>query len=326
MTIRSKLILMLAIPLAALGLVSLFGFLAQNAQAEVNNAAQVVAESIVALDELAVQIADERLTVASGATRNEIDERIEATNTAAALLGEQSNELSGPAARQVLLTLGSERGAPTPDVLDRYERSLRIIDETISAEPLAGFSADAVVAVNALKDVRRASNQQDLAWLSYFSIENSTTQDVARLTAQFETARVIRDLAAETVLTNGVVPFQLAMSSDSTRELAGFEAKALQALLDDTLSDVQASEVFPALISSRDAWGGSQAAQDSVSAGGEQLREFVLSDAEQRGAEIDSLRSLFTLLAVLGGMLLFTLIVVIGRSILGRGAENTRCV
>ena len=93
MKIRTKLILMLAIPIAALAFIAFAGFRDASAEAEINEDAGEIADAIIGLENLAFRVADERLVVArqgiaestgsgdSGQLAEEFDAAVEATDT-----------------------------------------------------------------------------------------------------------------------------------------------------------------------------------------------------------------------------------------------------
>jgi len=245
---------MLAIPIAALALIAGTGFRDQSAQAEKNEDASDVAEAIIDLENLAQRLAEERLTIvrvgfsdntsASSSMASEFADAVELTDAQIEGILEKRQTISEPIVSEIAASLDSARNVNSTAGLDTYAEALSDITRAIESQPLTGFSADAVLAIDAMQDARDVVNTQESAWASYF---------------------------------------------------------------ENTPGDLTPQEVLPVLLENRAEW-------TDASTNAATLLENQL---DTQANSINDERSLFTLFAVLGSLLLFTLVFVIGRSILG---------
>lgn len=335
MNIRNKLILMLAIPITALVLIAGLGFRTQSAEAEKNEDAAEIAGSIVALQDLALEIADERLALvqatlaaadpteqAVGTT--ELEAAIASTDAELAEVASSGDPLTAPIAESVLSIMGTSHGTDMSGAtLGDYTEALNEINTAIEGIPLTGFSADAVLAVQAIQDAREVVNTQEDVWIQFFALapvagaeveEGADAEavlvapeQVAAVTGGFGRVDFVSNAASKIVLSSGETPMIAPATSSSAGQLSNFQALAREDLFKNTVEDLQPAEVWPFLLINRAEW--NAAIQNS--------ENFLTSEIDVAGRNIDSNRSLFTLFAVLGSLLLVTLIFVIGRSILG---------
>ena len=333
MNIRTKLIVMLAVPLVALALVAFVGFAGQNSDLELNEDATIAVQTINNLDQLWLIVADERLAVLGDGTIQEVsdlaaitdaafDEIIESDDAAGAEVAGEAFELL-PFDRQ-LATRSSDFAEET---IAAYNGVLARIDAGIQAQPLSGLNTDAALIVNSISHAHAASQQQEDAWLELKNLSDLNTTSVRNLVSSFGSARTLRDVASTDTLTNGDRPYLAPVQSPSANQLAQIEALALAQLIQseggtltdsfitDAISSLPSADLFTTLENNRAEW--SAAAADA--------RVLLEEDLAETQDDIADARSLSTFLAIIGGLLLVTLIFVIGRSIvgpLGRLVEN----
>ncbi len=327
MNIRNKLILMLAIPITALVLLAALGFRTQSAQAEKNEDAQAIADSFVETQQLALDIADERLAhiqlslaaadpaqqATMPALATELEAQVAVVNDQLASLSASGDPISEPIATNVISILGTARNAETSRSI--YNDAILEIDDALNEIPLAGFGADSVLAVQSIRDARDIVNTQENVWVEFFDLAPAegaeatpiTGPQISQITGWFGHVDFVSDAAATTVLSTGDAPMAGPARSNAAAQLSAFQALATEDLYQNTPGQLQPVEVLPFLLENRAEW--NQAIESS--------QNFLLSNIDVSAENIDSSRSLFTLFAVLGSLLLVTLIFVIGRSILG---------
>ena len=319
MNIRTKLILMLAIPIAALVLIAGVGFRDQSAQAERNEDITETAETIVELESLALRVADERLATLlvdfepGAASQDAFANAIVATDAEIEAVQASRSDVSAPVAASVADTVVTARSSVggdsmSGDSLQLYTEALEEISEVTNNQSLTGFNTDSLLSVQAIQRAREVSDSQESAWLQYFALEGEISpQELASITSAYGRVDFLQASAATTELSSGFTPLEAPATSSASRSLAQFQALAKEDLFEGTPGEVLPADVLPALVESRSEW--SSAATNS--------QQFLLSDIGNSADQIDDQRSLFTLFAVLGSLLLFTLVFVIGRSILG---------
>ena len=332
MTIKNKLILMLAIPLLALAVVSAVGFREQSSLAETNEDAQINAQSIVMLDELAGQIGTERLSLAAGESPSTVYPVARATDAMIDEIVRSGNSEAAQVAAAVDELIPAVRAFQTSELFAGYEKALELIDASNARQSLVGFTPDGVITVQSLAIARQSVNSQEASWFDYFDVVQTAsaeaelvdgeavdadapaveaqavaTSDAVAIGAAFGESDSLSDLAATATVSTSTQFFEAPTSSPASVELARLEARAVDGLVDTANINVDSADVFDALSDNRAEWN-----QAIASSGA-----FLIEDTNSQVQVIDDRRSLFTLLAVLGGLLLFTLIFVIGRSILG---------
>ncbi len=330
MNIRNKLILMLAIPISALVLMAAVGFRAQSAQAEENEDAAQIAASVNQLQDLALDVADERLAsvrlaltasdpaLASQAPflAEQVEESVARTNAEILSIQEGGDPISAPIAESVLATIQPARGFDvTGESLSLYGEALQEINSAIEGQPLTGFSADAVLSVQSIQDAREVVNTQESVWIQFFSaapiggieVPPPTPQQISGIVEGFGHVEFVANEAAQRTLSNGAKPMEAPAISSASRQLSTLVALAEEDLYKNTLDELTPADVLPFLLENRAEWNTAIA----------NTQAFLTADIETSGQNIDDSRSLFTLFAVLGTLLLFTLVFVIGRSILG---------
>ena len=329
MNIRSRLIVMMAVPLLALAVVALVGIRNQNQQSERNEDAQVAVDTISNLDDLWISIANERLAVFSGGEG--ADELIEITDATFSRIESQGDFAGWTVAAVAQDELLENRGELTPEAFDAYFAALDAIEFGLAEQPLDGFDADSVLTVVAMDDARTASRLQEESILELLKTEDLDANTARGIVALFGSASAARDQAADARLSDGSQPFIEPARSDASSDLDQIQV-LLQAALNNVAGDeldgdfvAQATaslagvDVLDSLQANRAEWDtASRAAQD-----------IVANDVAESIDEISDARSLSIFLALLGGLILFAMIFTIGRSIvgpLGRLMENASTV
>ncbi len=308
MTIRNRLILLLAVPLVALVVVGAFGFAQQSRDSELHEVAQESMESVIALDELGRAIGIERLEYASGLGGARLQDIREATDTV-------RNEVQATADAEIVATadeverdLRAARQSPRTLALELYEEALGEIDTAITNASAAGYSPDALTAVRGLARARVAADSSEAAWIEYFAISRvdnavlaETAQTFARVDANTELAAGVSLSDAETFL------YRAPTASAAAVELGQLQSVALRDLTEGEIRTLNSTEVYNTLRTNRAEW----------DAAAEQGAAFLLDDVTGQADVTDSDRSLFTLLAALAVFLLAALVFIISRSIVG---------
>ena len=345
MTIKNKLILMLSIPLIALAIVSAVGFREQSALAEISEDAQANAESIVLLDRLASQLGIERLDLASGSAPSAVYVIAQESDALIEEIRLSGNAEAAAVANAVDEIIPPVRAVPTPELLNAYVDALEVIEISNANKSLVGFTPDGVISVQALQLAREASLSREAAWFSFFALEDAAiasqaemlagdsdladgeldgdeaeatpiddmtlaafdTVEAFEVTTEFANANNLSNLAARSQLNNGARFFDVPTSSEAAIDLARLEGRASDSMASNAISNVDRDAVFAALEDNRLEW------DEAIIGSG----EFLVADTVSGVLQTEDRRSLFTLLALLGGLLLFTLIFVIGRSIIG---------
>ena len=321
MNIRTKLIVMLAVPLLALAVVAAVGIRSQNTQGEINEDALESVETIANLDELWTRIADERLAVLSAEEGENADltELIEATNATKDRIERAGDDRGWTVAALAAEALPEDRGQASTTAFAAYSDALDVLEEGIADQALTGLDADAVLTAVAMTDARDASRLQEESWLQLLIVDNLNPGTVRSLVSDFGSAETAREQAASITLTDGTQPFFDPVFSARRTQLTRIETLVLAQLddatgtdlgpdfIDNAVASLPSVDLIESLNLNRAEWNeASFAAQDVLRA-----------DVDENFAEIEQAQSLSLFLALLGGFLLFTLIFVIGRSIVG---------
>ena len=129
MNIRTKLIVMLAVPLVALALVAFVGFAGQNSDLELNEDATIAVQTINNLDQLWLIVADERLAVLGDGTIQEVSDLAAITDAAFDEIIESDDAAGAEVAGEAFELLPFDRQLAT--------RSSDFAEETIAAYNLS---------------------------------------------------------------------------------------------------------------------------------------------------------------------------------------------
>ncbi len=301
MRIRSKLLLLLTVPLLAITLAAGVGFRSQSAASERAEAAEESVDRTASVHTALGAITVERLVVlgADIAPRNEAQDATDAalqglTDLAAA---SRNEELANAAIDASSLLNDARRQIDLAETIDAYSEAHDVIAAVEHDIASTLPSNDALNQYIVTRLVVNGVEAQHQAWFHYLTSENGTENiaDVARdFAVSSEAFATATDLAAD----------DDSFTPDGVTELRTLEIVALDDLADGGASLGQ-SEVVPALADFAQRWTGTIAARDA------ELQALI--DDDLRSA--DNLRSLFSLLAGIGAFVLGGLVFVIYRSI-----------
>ena len=330
MNIRTKLILMLAVPLLALAVVAALGFRTQNTESEINEDAQDSVETIANLDELWQNLAAERLAVLGEGSGGDADftELTDTTNATLDAIAAGGDARGWTAAGLAIEALPADRGSDgSIEAFDQYSNALDILEEEIAEQSLAGLESNSVLTIVAMEEARSASRQQEEAWLRLLILDDLNPASARSLTATFSSASAARENVAEIRLSDGSQPFIEPVRSPVAARLGTIEALVQSRIastegqtldpnfVDDAIASLPSLNLVDSLKESRGEWSAASLVSQTE----------IRGDVQESFDSIDDARSLTLLLALLGGLLLFSLLFVIGRSIvgpLGRLMEN----
>lgn len=309
MRIRNKLILMLAIPLAALALVGALGFRDQSSTAQQVSSA-LRSDGVVQSLNLSIKaIGVERLAYVSNTIGPEVDELRQATDGELA----QTQELAAAeglpgvqaAASNAVADLAAARSngdrAATLRAMNETTATLRSTRSLVTVEYPSQDSFAEATSINYAVDV---VDRQDSIWLEYI-VADEITPDLAKRVAMEDVAtRLLRtqliDIAPESHI--GPLNASLASEADKNIERMAIAAADLFARSEPQLADDQA---LAAVIASHDDWYGHAV----------MLQNDVAANLADRATAAEGRQNLFALLGTLGLLVLFGLIYVVYRSV-----------
>ena len=320
---------MMAVPLIALAVVAFVGIRNQNQQSEVNEDAQVAVGTISNLDDLWIDIANERLAVFSGGEGvADLMEITDATFDRIELQGDAAGWVVAAVAQDELL---ENRGEETPEAFDSYHDALDAVEFGIAEQPLVGLDADSVLTIIAMDDARTASRLQEESVLELLKTQGIEASTARGIVASFGSAAAARDQAGDVRLSDGTQPFVDPARSDASNDLDSAQL-LLQAELnnvsgqelpadfvDQATSTLTGVDLLDALENNRTEW--NEASQNS--------QAILAADVSESVSQVSSARSLSAFLALLGSLILFVMVFTIGRSIVGplsRLMENASTV
>ena len=308
MTIRTRLILMLSVPLLALVIVGAFGFRSQSIDAERNEEARQTADNVILVDQIGRSLGTERIFLAEPSV--DPDRRAVETETDRLLnLASRSSIQSVADVGNTILDFRVEMRTTDDTALAfaRYDEALEEVNEFFDDIELTGFEPDSIALLKGLQQSRIAADAQDEAWFSVLDIEVVDNTQISNAVAAFEQADAERIDAAAAEAGDGQRPFEGPTSSRTSATLTGLEAIVRRDLVNEQAPSLDRGEVFENLHASRAEW--NQAAVLGA--------EWLDFDITEQTTSTDSNRSLFTLVAGLAVFVLGALLFVISRSILG---------
>ncbi len=309
MSIRSKLIMMLAIPLAALALVGALGFRGQSAAA--NEASTALGDdSVVQGINTAIKaIGAERLATVAGTPADELDEIRAATDVSLAVAAENAATENLPGVQAAVtnaanqLTGARSQAALVDQVVDMNSTTdeLRSIRSRVTVDYPSSDSFAEATSIDLAVDI---ADRQDAIWLEYVAADTITADLAERLTAETVATELLRDQIIEIAPEAHITPLNASLASDADGnvERAGIEALGRFERGEAPLADGPTLEAVTA--SHLDWYGHAVMLQDDVSA-----------NLAQRAADAESRQNLFALLGTLGLLVLFGLIYVVYRSV-----------
>lgn len=311
MTIRSKLIVLLTVPVVALAIVAIWAFRDVNTDSEVLEDTVVSVTAISDLDDLWSDLSYERLAVLAD---EGVFEAFEETDMALERLSSQPQSGAAGVATDVLEALPANRRSTTPQ---EYGLALDIVEAGLAEQSLSGLTADSVLRNIFMAHARNSARTQEEAWIDVLGEEELDQDQVRTLLVASRDAVAARDQSAADRLSDGTRLFADATTLASGTDLGELEASfavqssfsgsEVESIVSQAASQLTDDEIFRQLVDSRNAW-----AEAS-----EMARIGMQGDVRGDIATIDETRSLAIFTALLGGFLLFTLLFVVGRSITG---------
>lgn len=299
MSIKKKLIILFAVPIAALALTALVGFRSQSVDAEVIEDAVSSATMSSAINELALAIGAERLPADALADTDAEELRARTDSAVAGLLSAERFTGTSVDGARFEDRIDAARGGDT----SQWNIALEELLVAEDAQPIDSFDATGATASLSTRSASWGLVLQERAWLDLLDLDaGQTSPDLASDFAVAETM-----LAASASQTFGEVDiFGDALTSAAQLELNELRALAVEDLANATTDELDATTVLVTLGSARQAWAEAIDAADGA----------VLDGLVERNDAIVDARSLFLLLAAVAAVLLVALLFVTGRSIL----------
>lgn len=318
--IRSKLLIMMAIPLAALLVVAAFGFRQQAERSDAAGDSSDLIETVAANNEAAIAVGFERLAQLDPEDSDSIPQTRSRTDAAIVelmRLGRIYNdpettqraidfEASVNRARQAAANTaaGADFGPATIDLVSAYEDAVWIV-VGVDLEASDFPTAESFNLAGTDSFVMEGYSMREQAWFEYLAETRGNEVD------PFATANLLA-MANGTVFHATVVApddvaddLRLLSGTPAAQELIRLEARVLEGLESGVDNAVAAEEALPALLAVRQEWAPQISANQAA----------LVSLVDQEAQSSASLQSLFTLAAILGVLVLGGLIFVIYRSI-----------
>ena len=303
MRIRSKLLILMAVPILAVMFAAGLGFRTQNIAASNATRAQDSVQQSGLVNSALSAITLERLSEVGATGMDDGHELHEATDLAlddlAAFAAQSRNsELSEAvdSARQQISDghLATTMSGSVDAYSSAYATILGVSSDLVDTLP----TNDTLIQNLATDLVIAGTEEQSAAWFLYLSAPEA---------AQADSARIIQDfaLSRQAFTHSRSIDSSMASTNFSTmNDLGTLETIALDDLAEGQLS-VTSDEVLPELVAFSEAWTDTIAERDAV------LAAAVADEV----ARVKNLQSLFTLLAIVGTVVLAGLVFVMYRSI-----------
>ena len=299
MSIKKKLIILFAVPIAALALTALVGFRSQSVDAEGIEDAVSSATMSSAINELALAIGAERLPADARADIDQAELEAQTDSALAGLLSAERFTGTSVDGARFADRIDAARGGDT----GQWDIALEELLVAEDAQPIDSFDATGATASLSTRSASWGLVLQERAWLEMMSLEPGQTSP--GLASDFAVAETM--LAASANQTFGDTDvFGDALTSPAQLELNELRALAVEDLANGTTGDLDAATVLATVGSARQAWADAIDAADGT----------VLDGLVERNDAIVDARSLFLLLAAVAAVLLAALLFVTGRSIL----------
>ena len=307
MSIRNKLILMLAVPLAALGVVGALGFRAQSTTALDASVALEQDAIVQSLNRSVKAIGGERLALVEGgdnAADTLVERRVEtdaalteSLDTAAQLeLTEVQNTVQA-----AITDLAALRATGDPVGIGAITASLREARDSVDVDYPTQSSFALATSVDIAVDI---ADRQDSIWIEYIASDDVSTDLASRLQSEVGTTDLLREQIVD------IAPNERA--SRITTTLAGQAEADLRRVGNDAISLFNRNEAnlpdaptFVTVAQSHDAWHGHAIA----------LQNDLVGELSALSNDAQASQNLFALLASVGLLVLFGLIYVVYHSV-----------
>ncbi len=309
MSIRSKLIMMLAIPLAALAFVGALGFRAQSSAAnEASNA--LAADNVVQDINRAIKaVGAERLAIVADLETVELDQIRAITDTSLATAGQTAAAANLPGVQAAITnaTANLVGARSEASVVDRVTEmndaadELRTVRRRIEVDYPSPDSFAEATSIDMAVDI---ADRQDAIWLEYIASDTVTPDLAERLAAEVVATELLRQQILDIAPESHIAPLNESLASEAD---AGVERAAIEALdrFDRGEAPLADAPTLEAVIASHEDWYGHAV----------MLQDDVSANLAQRATDAESRQNLFALLGTLGLLVLFGLIYVVYRSV-----------
>ncbi len=299
MTIKKKLIILFAVPIAALAFTAVLGFRSQSVDAEVIEDAVASATMSSAINDLALAIGAERLPAGSipGSDSAELQEQTDSAMVALQA-AERFTSISADAAG-IADRVEQARSGDTA----QWDAALQALLVAEDAQPIDNFDAEGATASLSTRSASWGLVLQERAWFE--TLEVPAGETAPQIVSDFAVAETMLAASANQTFGEGDV-FGDALTSAAQLELNELRALAIEDLGRGTAEELDGAQVLATLGMTRVAWA------DAINA----ADDTVLNGLVDRNDAIVEARSLFLLLAAVAGVLLAALLFVTGRSIL----------
>ncbi len=313
MTIRTKLIVMLVVPLAALAVVAIWAFREVNTESQALNDTGSAVTAIVGLEDLWSNLSAERLAVIGD---QGVAEAIEATDSSLERLATIGGIDGQEVIELVTFPLPEDRSTASSQ---NYSEALDVVEAELRSQQIGEASADSILGTVFLEDAREASRIQEEAWIEIVEGDRDDLDRIAIRGLINESADAVaaRQQSFRNELSTGVNPFAgpaigaaentLGQLEASFETQATFDVDGVEESVEQALTQLSNEEIIETLTESREAWAEATAAATSS----------LQDDVSTQFGEIDDTRSVALFVAGLGAFLLMTLLFVVGRSITG---------
>ncbi len=310
MRIRSKLLMMMAIPLVALVVVAAFGFRQQASRAGNADDAIVVVETVEVYNDAAVAVGDERLAQLGAQGAIPIDEAMGNTDAAIEALARQGRNTADAsvgtqaAALQQAVTTARESTANVPAMVAAYESAVwTVVGQPLDATSFPSAETYNLASVDAF--FMEGVSMREQTWFNYLT-STTLAEAIEPVTLSSQFAMSNGTIFHSSVIAPEAVQTEIRLlgTSPSGQELGQLETLALDGL-GSTEIVVSADQVLPTLVDFRNEW--------SADIDGRQQALLAIVEGDRQNSS--DLQSLFTLAAILGLIVLGGLIFVIYRSI-----------
>ena len=309
MSIRNKLIMMLAIPLAALALVGALGFRGQSAAANAASSALADDGVVQGINTAIKAIGAERLAVVANAPGEELAEVRAATDASLATAAQTAAAQNLPGVQAAVtnasnLLIGARSEASLMgQVVEMNDATdeLRSVRGRVDVDYPSPDSFAEATSIDLTVDI---ADRQDAIWLEYIAADEVSADLADRLSAEIVATELLRDQVIQIAPESHIAPLNASMASDADADMerAGIEALARFERGEAPLGD---GPTLDAVIASHLDWYGHAV----------MLQDDVRANLAQRATDAESRQNLFALLGTLGLLVLFGLIYVVYRSV-----------
>ncbi len=305
MRIRTKLLVLILVPLLAVAGVAAVGFGQQSVRSERAEDTELFTLERSLISRAVFAIEEERLHHVFNPNAA-IDDEIHVATTA--ILTPTENAIGGDALwatfEEALALVDQARTEPGLEGANTYRTAIISLSDFSVRLEGSFLEPEDTARDEALFDLFAFFEAQDEAWLGYFGASPEDFSSMAQASSRFGEVEALRKVTAVAVTDQDFEPLSNTFTSATQNELQDFQVLAANGLLANRI-DVTAEDVGPVLLEHRAEWSPViDAALDDL-----------VANVDQQGQDADSVRSLFALLGLVGFLLLAGIVFVIYRSI-----------